>query len=216
MIWIRDFLSTWKRIIRHPGDFFSSVQSTDSLARALAFGLVCHWVGCAVSHMFGSMPAFQEVFWGDSWEPWDQVSRLGALSTTFSGLQQVLVDASSIGVLLGSARVILDPFFSMITLASSAASQWIGVRIFVGRKTWVELLRLASYCYAPFLFCVLPGMAGIVAIYAVVLNIIAIRAYFKVSTGRAIVAYFFPMILLMVAMTALVALAVLVVFKIFG
>ena len=175
-----------------PSAFFAAKRQDLDLSHALVFGIVCHWLS-QISIFFWSKIAPSQDAESMSWIV-SGVGETGGFGLPIERWMQIWE------FFISPSRVLLDPFFVLSALSFSAFGVWIGsqmvLRRLTRRPTFREVLALLAYAQGPFLLLVLAGvvpLASFVATaYCVVIGVVGIREYFMVSTGRAIVVYFFP------------------------
>lgn len=199
----RDWIQLWVDLIRHPGEFFRAQRTTLDVAHAVTFGLVCHWLGQLGSYFVRP--------W-NVWESW--ISTQSDVSLTFQSFGLPVEKWLQVwDWFVSPARVLLDPFFQILSLGWTALFIWIGTFWLLKgrhpRTTFSEVLGLLCLGQAPqaiLAFAAIVPMASfLVGIYTMVVGVIGFKAYFGVTTRRAMGIYFFPALVAWSGVLAVVA-----------
>lgn len=218
-VWISRYLTTLRSVLTKPVDFFRSMPIEGGLGGPLAFALITHWIGSALSFMTGGalssrmdryVSGFRWVFQGISGDQIDRLSR----SSNYQALQERLSNW-----MFSAGRVIVDPFLTLAFLLFTAAFVYLGARIFVTPSregelsggpraiTFESAARVVAYASAPAILDAIPYAGGALAsLLTLVFMVIGARETYRIGTGRAILVGLFPR-LFFVGLGAIVVLA---------
>lgn len=201
---IREYGTSVYAILTRPTDYFRKLPRNGSIPGALAFALVSHWLGSALSYLWKIIigghirntvaPIFQLVI---------QVLGLEDSRHTegYSNARDQVVQW-----IWGSGPVIMDPFFALVRILFTAAFVFAGARILVPRRQTVDFessLRVVAYGMTPAILAGLPIFGGpISTLLVMIVTVIAAREVYRIPTGRAIVVGLFPQVLFLAIIAA--------------
>ncbi len=204
------FLLMYK-IIRHPGVFFKNIPKGDSPWWPVTFALITSWLGRTI-----------EYFWQGIISPSDllPMKYTSARGTFFSGFD-ISSDSGQMAqqvkdglhaLLLGPGGVLLDPFFTLVSIFGSALMIWIGVKLFLpyalnselnnnetenrSKNIFFTTLRVIGYANAAAIFSVVPIMGNFISKIGIFAFCwIGIIKVFRTSGIRALVILLIPQLL---------------------
>ncbi|MGQ9646087.1 MAG: YIP1 family protein [Thermodesulfobacteriota bacterium] len=167
---ISAFFKTTGDALFSPTRFFKKVGSGDGYLAALIYGLICGIIGS------GGALVWQWYLFSQ----WFPVGRLSEI-------------ASSIYITL---LVILVPFIVIFSLVFGSIVTHLCLMIVGGNKKGFQTtFRAISYAFASHLFAILPFIGSTIGgIYFLILMIIGLRESHTISTGKAVLAIFLPLI----------------------
>lgn len=210
-----------KTLLLKPRQFFRQMPRDAGLAQPLAFALIAHWIGTAVSFLWSSafLKASEEAF--DKWAsffgnsaqvdvirrsvPWESMRH--AFMTWFWGI----------------GSVIGDPFWTLASLLISSFFVFLGARLFVGvmsdapsatiaeqrrhEVTYESAVRIMAYGAVASIFLVLPFAGKAIAyFYGLYLSTVGAKEVYRIGTGRALLIVLFPHLLILFVAVAFFAL----------
>lgn len=159
--------ATLKQTLLQPNQFFSSVPHTGGWLHPLLYGIIIGTVGNLAGYVLGSL--FEVPFMSHG--------RLSPGMTFVGMLMPILV---WFGIMLWS-------------LILHGSILLIGAR----DNRFEATLRIVSYATSPDIFNVIPTLGWTIgAVWKLVLVIIGVRQVHRVSTGRAVLAVLFPVLLI--------------------
>lgn len=213
-----NYLRTLRDVLFHPTSFFRKQNASESITRALIFALVTNWIGSALGFINHSLIWQQNAL--------DIVVRLrdysGIDTSEIESLHEFTPWAQSALVWFKSVgAVLLNPFYSLLSLAFVSFFIFIGARLLISPKpgaAWSEInyqsvFRLCCWSTAPAFFKIIPWVgSSVVWIYSFCLLVIGIRESFQISTQRATFVAVFPQLLLLIPLFLLALLMLLFVF----
>jgi hypothetical protein len=220
---VKKYFDTLWRILTRPTDFFRSMPTRGGIAGPLAFALVTHWIGSAISFVWKAMLG-------------------GAIGQHFKSFQKMFQDVAEIDYpgrsaqviemqervahwMWGAGSVILDPFLTLFSILFTSLLVFIGARILVptghdGAPTEVSFesaLRIVAFGMTPAILAALPLFGGVISyICVIVVTVIAAREVYRISTGRAIVVALFPKLLFLGIIALGVFFFFVMIFKLFA
>ncbi|OFZ20869.1 MAG: hypothetical protein A2X94_04980 [Bdellovibrionales bacterium GWB1_55_8] len=190
-------------ILFHPVDFFRLMPVRGGLAGPLAFALITHWLGSALSFLWSglasgpstALDAFFRLapYWS---EEVDHPGRGAAFDRMRDQTQEWFSGVSS---------VIIDPFLTLFSILLTAVFVFIGARILVplqdGKNrpavTYESAARIVAYGMAPAILSGLPfAGSALSAIFIAIYTILGAREVYRVGMGRAVVIALFPKLLI--------------------
>ncbi len=199
---IRAYFQTLVNILTQPTRFFRGAALEGGIARPLAFALVTHWIGSAISFLWNALMG----------------SALQSYLSQFVDIvsQVADVDAPGRGVDLTAARdrvmawfwnagpVVIDPFLTLISLLFTSFFVFVGARLLVtpGKNgapkviDYETALRIVCYSAAGSIFYAIPLLGPLLSLLMVSLLAIAgAREIYRISTLRALFVGLFPKVL---------------------
>ncbi len=199
---IRRFFTDVRTILTRPTAYFRRIPLSGGISGPLAFALVCHWLGTALSYLaslvFGGGLArrFDEAI--RSFEALPEIESLGK-GAPYQMLRDGLKDWA-----FGVGSVITDPFSTALIILVTAFLVWIGARLLIspGRDgsprniDYESAVRIVSYGMTASLFRGIPFIGGFLASLGTwIITVIATREVYRISTGRALIVGLFPQVL---------------------
>ena len=181
---IKGFVEVVRRVVRNPGEFFSSIPRRGDLLAPLLFAMIC----IEISTILGGLLRL-------NWWTW----ATGGFSFEGQGY--------GFGDLLGS--VIAAPIGGAICLFVLAGMAHLLVMLFVSSENsgFESTFRVVSYVSVTSLLSWIPFIGGLVCLYGLYLAVVGIREMHSTTTGRAALVVLVPIGLILVAvlLVALVA-----------
>lgn len=200
---IKNYFATLQSVLFHPRAFFRDLPSQGGISTPLAFALVTHWLGAFFEFLWVSIFKFSQINWlSDLFSTLeDEVHYSGKSSYTLKAKEWLM----SLDLGTGFGLILLDPFKTLFGILLAALSIFIGAWFLVSKKTGdqhrpVDLkstIRMVCYTISPSILTGIPLLGAFIPfIYILVLNILGIAAFYRVSHLRAIAIYLFPMLIL--------------------
>jgi hypothetical protein len=184
------------------------------LAQPLAFALIAHWIGSAVSFLWNAafVRSGEEIF--DKWtslfggfgnnDQIDVIRRSAPWETMRHAFTQWF---------WGIGSVIGDPFRTLAWLLISSFFVFLGARLFVGMMTdapaaapgeqhhhevtYESAVRIIAYGTVASIFQVLPiGGNAVAYLYGLYISTVGAREVYRIGTGRALAVVLFPQLLI--------------------
>lgn len=206
---ITRYLRALGRILGHPTAFFRAMPTTGGAGGPLAFALVNHWLGSALSYVWkqwlgnGMSGYFTRAF--KIFSDVSDVDNPGRAAQVLATQQRMM------HWIWGTGSVLLDPFLTLFQIAFVSLLVFVGARLFVPIDidderppvTYESALRIVCYGLTPAILSGLPIFGGLVAtLFVLVVTVVGAREVYRVSTGRAIVIALFPKILFLTLVVA--------------
>jgi hypothetical protein len=199
---ILGYLNDLWRIITRPSVFFRRMPIRGGLAGPVAFALITHWVGSAISYLWkmlisGSVSGYVSELFKVAGDIAD-VDSPGRSAALYDLRDQFLHWAWGIG------SVIVDPFITIFSILFTSFFVYLGARILVQpvkngapeRIEYESALRIVCYGMSPAILAAIPLAGGILApIFVAIVTIIGAREVYRIGTGRAVVVALFPKLL---------------------
>lgn len=209
-----------KLLLLKPRQFFRQMPRNGGFAQPLAFALIAHWIGTAISFLWGSafLRTGQEYFekWASMFGNSNQIDVIRRASQWDTARHAFMT------WFWGMGSVIADPFWTLASLLISSFFVFIGARIFVGamsdapavasneqhrhQVTYESAVRIMSYGAVASIFQVLPFAGRAVAyLYGLYISTIGAKEVYRVGTGRALLIVLFPQVLILLILLPLFA-----------
>jgi hypothetical protein len=211
---ISAYFGELKAITTHPVRFYRelALRPDTGVAAPIAFGLVSHWLGRAMSQLW-KMGLNLESTSASWFLPKDlgQIEVLGRQAHWHEAQARLQEWMSGVG------SVVADPFITLLLILIGACLLFLSARLFIGAPgpqrpasavTLNSTLKIVAYSQAASLLWIVPGWGGALSsIGAFVLIWAGVREFYQVSGGRALITALFSKIsvALIVAALALVA-----------
>lgn len=188
-------------ILTQPSHFFKKMPLTGGISRPLAFALVTHWLGSALSflwklYLFGSLMKFAQPFlpiMGD------------VLDIHYPGKGQNFLMARDRFVqwFTSAGPVLIDPFLTLASILLTSFFVFIGAKILANSSkqsgvqvTYESAVRLICFGITPAILAALPLFGTFVSyVYIIFVTTIGAKEIYRVSTGRGLVIALFPKLL---------------------
>lgn len=195
------FRSLWNVIIR-PTYFFRNTPYRTGFSKPLAFALVTHWIGAAISFLWRNMLGghfdgfFSKLFQAGS--SFIEVDDPGKLDSVAQVKDQI------IHWFWGTGAVIADPFLTLFSILFTSFFVFLGARILVNAKnphgpgevTFESAVRIVSYGMGPSIFSAFPVVGTVFAtLWTAVVTIIGAKETYRIGLGRSFVVGLFPKLL---------------------
>ena len=192
---VERFFRRLKFLLTEPSRFFREMPLDGDIGGPIAFGLVAHWIGSA---------------FGFAW--------LISANRLFSGIIERMTNfgsgydnpfAKSYTTLFQGGFTLADPFLTLIGIFVWSAVLWVSCRILMGeaKVSYRAIVRIIAYSLSAAIIALVPMLGPLAGrIYTVVLIVIGVREVFHVTTGRAVLAYFFPILLILAIIMMMVGL----------
>lgn len=179
---------TWKETIFEPGNFCTSLDPQGPALDAFFYGWIITAIGGLVQIPFlilnfaQTQAQFQQLERSMK----DVPAPVQAFFDLFTGNPVV------IALVLGVAAGVLFPLSALL----SGALTHLGVRMVGGTQNpFSTTLRCVCYANAPGVLAGIPVIGSLVGIYVVVLEVWSLREAHKLTTGRAVIAVLWPVVL---------------------
>jgi hypothetical protein len=198
----RVYFGTLWQLLTHPTRFFEKMPISGGASGPLAFALITHWLGSALSFLWAAALS-------------------GAISSYSSGIFKIFGDVADIdhpgrSAMIAQARdrlvhwiwgagsILVDPFVTLVSIAFTSFFVWMGARLFVNPKpeeglpsvTYESALRIVCFGMTPSILAVIPIFGPVISGLCVILvTIIGARVVYRIDTGRAILVALFPKLL---------------------
>jgi hypothetical protein len=181
-------------ILTHPSKFFRELPPSDDIARPLAFALVTHWLGAAFGYLWhlvigGSLNGYLRDFLmraGDSIQ----------IDTPGRSEQLAHLRDQFMSWFLSAGSIVMDPFFTLVSILYTSFFVYIGARILVPPKVTVNYpsaMRIVCYGLSPAILAAIPGLGSLIApFYTLIVTIIGAREVYRIGTARATIVALFP------------------------
>lgn len=191
---LKAFFQTIGEVLFRPSWFFSRMPVDRGLIHPLIFALVMGVLG----GMFGLLYQFLMMFY------------LGSMFETegFGGSSLPMIIISAIGL----------PLFTVIGVFVISGLLHVCLMIVRGnRKGFEATFRVVAYAMSTQVFGIVPLLGGLIgSIWALVIQILGLRESHGISTGRAALAIFLPILAILALLIVLAAVIIPILFKIFS
>ncbi len=213
------YIDDLKSVLLKPRQFFRQMPRNAGFAQPLAFALIAHWIGSAISFLWNSafFKASQESFekWAAIFGNNAQIDSIRR-STPWEPMRQAFTNW-----FWGIGSVIGDPFWTLASLLISSFFVFLGARLFVGimsdapaasppeqrrhEVTYESAVRVIAYGAVASIFQVIPFVGKPLAyVYGLYISTVGAKEIYRVGTGRALLIVLFPHILIFLTVIALV------------
>ncbi len=197
---LENYLLTFKKIIFNPILFFKTLPKEGSCTHPLAFALITHWIGAALSFLMRN-------FWGSFMKiNLSEILKFSQKTFDLDDIDQVghqaLVQNFQDKLerwIWGMGSVLLDPFMTLVGIFFMSLLVYFGARILIPEHTRFEsALKIVCYSIVPAVFAFLPGASILIfLVWIPVLVILGTREVYQITTNRAILISLFPNLLLL-------------------
>lgn len=199
---IRRYFRTLLDIHLRPTEFFQKLRSNpdfkSGIGKTLAFAMVTHWLGAALSHLWqvmlgGGIKNLLNPFLSH-FQHWT-VDHPGR------NVQWLEAKEALAGWFSGVGGVILDPFWTLFNIMILSLFVFAGARILVPagnihrsqEVTFESAVKIVALGMTPSILSGIPLVGAVIAAIAVfVVTIIAARETYQIETGRSILIVLFP------------------------
>lgn len=212
---ITRYVNDLKLIITKPHTFFRTMPRSGGLSHPLAFALVTHWIGSAISFLWQAMI-------GGAFE-----SRLRDLMNQIGGDEGINslgrhahwaeLQHNVMNWFWGAGSVVADPFITLLSILFTSVLVFVGARILVPSATgtserevtFESALRIICYGMSPAIFAVVPlGGAFIAWLLTLYVTVVGAKEVYRITSGRALVVVLFPKLLFLGIIMSFVLMAV--------
>jgi hypothetical protein len=218
---IAQYFDDLKTLLLKPKQFFRQMPRDAGLAQPLAFALIAHWIGSAISYLWTAISTRtgEEVFekWAGVFGNGDQIDvirRSAPWATARHAFTQWF---------WGMSSVIADPFYTLISLLIGSFFVFLGARLLVGimsdapaaapavqrrhEVTYESAVRIMAYGKVASIFLAIPmGGALIAWLYGFYISTVGAKEVYRIGTGRGMLIVLFPQVLFILVIFAFVAL----------
>ncbi len=187
----RAFFDTMVEVLFHPSRFYSRMPTEGGLIHPLIFAVVMGVLG----GMFGLVYQFLAMsFFAGMFE-----------SQAFGNFSVPMMIGSAIGL----------PILTIIGVFIGGGILHVCLMIVRGnRKGFEATFRVIAYAMSTQIFGIIPFLGGAVgAIWALVIEIIGLRESHGISTGRAALAFFLPILVILALLAVLAAVMIPIIFR---
>lgn len=211
---IRKYFVTLWQVMTHPTSFFRTMPTEGGMTGPLAFALVTHWLGSALSFLWRTWMGNQLAVYFDTFSriagdvadhqgdgsplPWNQIL----------AFKNQFLNQSFFKWFWGVGSIVIDPFYTLISILFTSFFVFVGAKVFV---TWIppeehknqphsvsfeSAVRLICYGMSPMILAGIPLFGwGLATFLSAIVTIIGAKEIYKVGTFRAIVIALFPKLL---------------------
>lgn len=182
----RFFQDAWM-IITRPNRFFREMPTADSLGYPLAFALICHWIGKALSFLWSTwMTGFLNlqgnVYWQTVLKQMDDEDDIDSMGRN----AQILSMRERISDWVwGTGSVIADPFTTLLWILFLAFFVHLGARLLVNDRKNVQYgtaVRIVAFGMTPSILAAVPFAGGPVAsLLTVVVTVIGAKEVYRID-----------------------------------
>lgn len=190
----RAFLGTVGEALFHPSRFYRRMPVEGGLIHPLIFALVMGVLGGLLGLIYQFL---MMSFVGSMFEP-----------RGLGGFGVPMMIGSAIGL----------PILTIIGLFIASGILHVCLMIVRGnRKGFEATFRVIAYAMSTQVFGIIPFLGGAIGgIWALVIEIVGIRESHGISTGRAALAIFFPILVILALVLVLAAVMIPIIFKVFS
>jgi hypothetical protein len=169
-----------RNLLFRPRDFFANQEATGELGRALAAGLICHWIGAAIRYGF-SMAVYQSMI----------EELIQRASFVLQPSQLAFLKNSWI---FGAGAILLDPFITLAGWVVLAFLTFLGAKVFVRHPVQFEtILKIMGWAGCASIAKAVPVVGDLFFwVYEYVLLVIGLTTLVKIESNRAILVALFP------------------------
>jgi hypothetical protein len=216
----KQYLTDLREIITHPTAFFRRMPTTGGVGGPLAFALVTHWLGEAVSFLW------RLAIGGSVGGMLDKMFRLAGdvadVDSPGRGAQLMEARNRIAQWIWGAGPVLADPFLTLASILFTSFLVYVGSRLLVtpGHEgaprplRFETALRIVCFGLTPSILAAIPIFGGAVSwVLIILVTTVGAREVYHVPTGRAVAIALFPKLLLLAILSSMVAFALLVVIK---
>lgn len=201
---VRAYFSDVWEIISRPKSFFKRMPLSGGISGPLAFALVTHWLGSALSFLWHA--SLSETV-NSILNPFFQIAGdVGELDHPGFGTQLAGMRDGFLHWFWGTGSVIADPFITVFSVLFTSFWVFIGARILIapGKSgapreiAFESAVRLVCYGMTPSILAGIPLVGwGLASLLSFVVTAIGAKEVYRTSTGRAVVIALFPKLLLL-------------------
>jgi hypothetical protein len=214
-----------KTVLLKPHQFFRRMPRNAGFAQPLAFALIAHWIGSAISFLWGSafVRSSEEAFekWAAILGNNDQIDVIRRSSSWEQARHAFTNWFWGIGSVIG------DPFWTLASLLISSFFVFVGARLLVGvmsdapsassgqqhrhEVTYESAVRIMAYGAVASIFQVIPFAGKFIAyVYSLYISVVGAKEVYRIRTGRALTVVLFPQVLIFAILLPILAILVLV------
>ncbi len=173
--------NTWKEVMFHPGGFFKGIPLAAGLGRPLVYAIIIGSIGIVFGTFYNYI--WQSLSGGGFRQP-GMPEEMAAVMTKIQSVIFIVM-------------IVFSPLLVVIGVFIWSGILHLCLMIVGGAKQGFEAtFRSVAYgCYSPMLLGVIPFCGGMVgAVWGIVLQIIGLKETHKISTGKAVLAFFLPLV----------------------
>jgi len=199
------YFRTTGQLLFQPARFFRAMPLEGGILLPTVFAVATHWLASALSFLW-KMPLGKFIQKGISeWTDVAQdISAIDSPGRHVEALPSVDVltqfKTTVLPWLWGASSVILDPFFTLATLAFASLIMFVGARTLLTPEkpaTLQSVTRILCFASAPVLWTIVPVVGWIVAPLMILsTTTIGIREVYRTSNTRAFFVAVFPKLVL--------------------
>jgi hypothetical protein len=197
----RYFQNVWA-ILTRPATFFREIPFRKGLTGPLCFALTTHWIGSALGFIWhlmlgGSVHRFFQGLFRSMENGYDVDSP--ARTAQLSQIRDQILEW-----FFGVGPVLLDPFFTLVSILVTSLFVFAGARILVAPSkkghpdeiSFESAVRIVCFGMTPSLLNSFPILGGFIAsLYTLIVTVIGTKETYRVNTGRALIIALFPKLL---------------------
>lgn len=173
--------NTWKTVMFKPGAFFKNIPVAAGLSRPLVYAIIIGSIGI----IFGTLYNYiGQSLSGSSFSQPGMPEEMGQMMAKMQSTMFIIM-------------IVFSPLIVVIGVFIWSGILHLCLMIVGGAKQGFEAtFRSVAYgCYSPVLLGVIPFCGGMVgAVWGIVLQIIGLKETHKISTGKAVLAFFLPLV----------------------
>ncbi|OFZ54379.1 MAG: hypothetical protein A2428_08895 [Bdellovibrionales bacterium RIFOXYC1_FULL_54_43] len=198
---IHDYFVTVWRILIHPGEFFRQMPLKEGLAGPLAFALVTHWLGAALSFLWHT--AFS-VALSDYARLFERI--FGDFDIDHPGRTAQLMESRKqfLEWFWGTGAIVADPFLTLVSILLTSIFVFAGARLLVPSRgarnlnevTYESAVRIVAFGMTPAILAALPFFGPVFSSLGIlIVTIIGAKVVYRISLPRAVIVALFPKLL---------------------
>lgn len=199
---ISEYFEACREVLFEPAHFFRRWFHSTRLSYALAFGLVTLWITSIVAFLWDSLT---QVFLLRFVQRWLRSMFFSEdLNAVFTRISENLPTQASL--------VLLNPFFALVGLVSSACVLFFFAKILIAEEhgpqvRYSDQLKVLGFAATGSWLALIPVFGGILSYVAMLaLTVIGLREAYAVSTKRAALVVLLPQFLFFVFLALMLAL----------
>lgn len=199
---IKQYFSDLYEITSRPTRFFRRMPTTGGVSGPLAFALVTHWLGSALEFLWHSLIGGTAVRYVN--DLMKMAGDVADVDNPGKSAQLFQIRDQLMHWIWGAGSVIVDPFFTLLSILFTTLFVFAAARIFVspGREgspreiTYESSLRIVCYGLSPSILAGIPLAGSFIAgLLTAIVTVVGAREVYRINLGRAIVVALFPKIL---------------------
>lgn len=213
--WILAYFKTLWEVIVRPNTFFRQMKLTGGISAPLAFALITHWLGAALSfvwaHLFGK---WMSVYWDTFFRIAGDVATLDRSQSALPWEQMISWRDRFFDWFWGVGSIVIDPFLTLLSLLISSTLVFCGAALLASPRhatrsldldsvqkpaptpvkvTFESALRLLCYGMSPTILSGIPLFGwGLASLLTFIITVVGAKEVYRVGTFRGLVIVLFP------------------------